>query len=67
MVLFVFIFYLLNIFKPLMRWSKYVNKYEIVIIFLSHLQPWQGVKTSKQPTWKVWRDIIYTTRSNDGK
>lgn len=31
-----------------MRWSKYVNKYEIIIIFLSHLQPWQGVKTSNQ-------------------
>ena len=34
-------FYLLNIFKPLMRCNKYLNKLEIVLIFWYHLQQWK--------------------------
>ena len=40
-IYFSFIFYLLNIFKPLMRCNKYLNKFENFKIFKYHLQPWK--------------------------
>ena len=63
-------FYLLNIFKHLMRCSKYLNKFEIFIIFLISFTTMKKVVKKKETInlkSVVWRNIVHMEKSNDGK
>ena len=45
---FYFIFYLLNIFKHLMKCNQYLNKFEIVIIFFNIIENHKKKKRLKE-------------------